>query len=200
MGRISNFVESVQRNTRYLDEFVFLKCATDMLRNEVFPNAKEISESFGAYQAVRKFGRPLGFDLGDADTVLVAVGDGSSPRTGATFAYRSLWQCVSIDPNLGRYAKEHDIMRLKILDKKVENVKLEPAKKAVIVCTHSHAPIKASIECIDAEEKLVVTMPCCVDQSIRHGIGWSKVADYRDPCILSPHDRIEVWYQGRVEV
>ncbi|HUS51341.1 MAG TPA: hypothetical protein VMZ91_14325, partial [Candidatus Paceibacterota bacterium] len=38
---------------RYLNEFTRLKCGSDLLRSKVFPNAKEITESMGAYNALR---------------------------------------------------------------------------------------------------------------------------------------------------
>src|SRR5579872_7431860 len=47
---------------RYLNEFTKLKCAPDLLAWGLFPNAKEITESLGAYNAIRKHIR---WDLGD---------------------------------------------------------------------------------------------------------------------------------------
>ncbi len=84
---------------RYLDEFTNLKCAPDLLSQHLFPNAKEITESMGAFNAYRKCliskcppDNPF--------TMVVAVGDGVSPRTGAVFAIRTQFTCISVDPQL----------------------------------------------------------------------------------------------------
>ncbi|RQM20317.1 hypothetical protein B5M09_006706 [Aphanomyces astaci] len=86
---------------RYLDEFVGdLTCSAQMLAWGLFPDAKEVSETMGVFNAVRKLG------LHEKDTAppgvhdgIVIVGDGVTPRTAAMFAYRTKgWTCYSVDP------------------------------------------------------------------------------------------------------
>jgi len=82
---------------RYINEFVKLKCAPDLLAWGVFPNAKEITESMAMYHAVKNY---VPFDLHDEEINLVVVGDGKSPRTAALFAVMTKWTCYSVDPKM----------------------------------------------------------------------------------------------------
>ena len=70
---------------KYLNSLVNLRCGPDMLLLRLFPNAKEVTESFGAYEAVAKHLRD--FPRKDPNIRLVVVGDGHTPRTAATFAF-----------------------------------------------------------------------------------------------------------------
>jgi hypothetical protein len=97
--RLSYFKEIIQRyrNVRgYMDEFIRLSCAPELLQLRVFPDAKEISESMGALDAVR---RNCSFIFNEDDLV-ICVGDGSTPRTATLFALMTNMQIVSIDPAL----------------------------------------------------------------------------------------------------
>lgn len=49
-----------------------------------FPNAKEVTESFGAFHAVNEHLSHLSRD--DINVAVICVGDGHSPRTGMLFA------------------------------------------------------------------------------------------------------------------
>ena len=174
---------------RYIGEFVTLKCAPDMLALKLFPNAKEISESFGAYEAVRRHLQEL--DLKDPDVTVIAVGDGATPRTAATFALRSAWICHSIDPNLkGGALRWGQIQRLTLWPERVENVRPIKAKKvAVVVAVHSHADLRKAILVADAPRIVVIAMPCCVPQ--RLSIFPDKF--YEDKGIISPKRQILIW-------
>ena len=173
---------------RYLGEFITLKCAPDMLALHLFPNAKEISESFGCYNAVRRYLQEL--PLGDPNITLIAVGDGVTPRTAATFALRTKWQCHSIDPLLkGGTKKWEVIQRLTLHVNKVENVPPIKCETAVIVAVHSHANLQKAILVANAPTVYVVAIPCCVQQKL------SVPPDrwYSDKGIISPKRDIYIW-------
>lgn len=83
-------------NNKYLDKFIkFNKKGTDILRTGVFPNAKEITESYAALNAFYKH-----FNLRhkEDDVLFLVVGDGAHPRTGVTFAFNTPHRVISIDP------------------------------------------------------------------------------------------------------
>lgn len=63
---------------RYADDFWALSCAPDLLTNGLFPNFKEMTESFAAYHAVR---RHIPFDPQDGDVTVAVIGDGNTPST-----------------------------------------------------------------------------------------------------------------------
>lgn len=172
---------------RYIEEFVALKCASDMLDLGLFPNAKEITESFACYRAARNF---VPFELSDPDVTVVVVGDGSTPRTAATFAFRSNWKCVSIDPELRAPENwQRSIKRLTCHAKKIEAMGRVKYPKVVIVAPHSHAPLEVALDRFQGKRRHVVAMPCCVRQEL------NRLPDtkYDDWGIHSPQRAVMVW-------
>lgn len=174
---------------RYLMEFVTMSCAPDLLAMRVFPNGKEISESFGAFNAVRY--RLPQFDLKDSTVNVVCVADGTTPRTGATFAFRSAWNVYSVDPLMRcgtqRWAA---IKRLTTVPTKIEEFSLE-AESVIVVAVHSHANLKASVAGIKAKRLAVVAIPCCVNLTL----DTKPDITYQDKGIISPCRTVKIWNQ-----
>lgn len=192
--------------SRYLNDLVRSPCGADLLALGLFPNQKEVTESFAAYHAVRTHLRD--FALSDPTVTLVAVGDGHTPRTAATFALRSAWRCISVDPNLketgrhgvrGRPTSRHwrTVDRLTVHAKRIEDVSIHCDGPAVIVAVHSHAQLPGAVAAVRAPRVAVVAIPCCVRQELR---GQAPDIDYRDGGILSPENRVLVWRDARAEV
>jgi hypothetical protein len=177
------------RHTRdslcYFGELFSLTCAPDLLALGLFPNAKELTESFAAYRAVRDY--LTTFSPQDREVTLVAVGDGGTPRTAATFAFRTAWKCVSVDPVLDA-RKRWDIVRLEVHAKRIEEVSIE-AKRAVVVAVHSHARLPAALASIKAEQIAVVAIPCCIPQVLDR----DHDHYYVDNGILSPQRGVYIW-------
>jgi hypothetical protein len=177
-----------------------MKCAPDMLALRLFPNAKEVSESFGAYDAARRhlFGKH-GWDPNDPGIAVAAVGDGVSPRTAATFAFRTRWTCHAIDPKMRaarwhRKARRNQMHRVELWPSRVEDLRATwPTQKVdrlVIVAVHSHARLDLAVEVLPAREVAVIAIPCCVVQELP---GREPDVEYQDPGILSPKNTIRVW-------
>lgn len=155
-------------NLRYMNEFVALRCASDMLELGLFPNAKEITESFACYRAVKLH---VPFALSDPEVVVVVVGDGGTPRTAATFAFRTAWSCHSVDPALREVGAPWagKIDRLYESAVKVEDFEFDSmCDKLVVVLPHSHAPLDVVLDRvkIDGGERHVVALPCCTEHRI----------------------------------
>lgn len=173
-------------NSLYIDRFFSLKCAADLLICKVFPDAKEVTESFAAYEAVIKY---LPIDLSDKSVNLVCVGDGSSPRTAATFAFRSAWKCFSIDQNLKNKNSFNSIKRLQLSSSKIEDVKFIFNTTTIICLVHDHSPINKCLENIIAPVRHLVSIPCCVAVK-----GLRKPDfEYDDLNIWSPKNKVMVW-------
>lgn len=178
-----------QGQQRYMNEFIKMdKSARDLLSLDLFPNAKEITESSAAVNAVvtnLKF-----YDRKDPEVTLVSVGDGRTPRTASLFAFRTKWNCVSIDPNL-KVEKilfwESNIQRLKCIPKQVEEVDLN-FEKVVIVAVHSHANLQSTLSHIRGKVRSLVAIPCCI--SYNHA---TKPKEYQDSGIWSPKNTVKVW-------
>lgn len=179
---------------RYLDEFFSLTCAPDILIANIFPNSKEITESFGAYNAVRKHRESFAFN--DQQIDVICVGDGCQPRTAALFAFRSKWNCYSIDPRLNLTETNarvwNGIKRLHLIKDKIENFHHIASEKAIIVAVHSHAPLDVAVKNIVAKEKLVIAIPCCFEQNLDA----DPIEEYHDFGILSEKRLVKIWHIG----
>lgn len=177
---------------RYFDELVGLTCGPDLLSLGLFPNAKEITESFAAYRAAMKLGLPLS----DPRLEVVVVGDGSTPRTAATFAFRSKWICTSVDPALGKWPKDWEgkVQRLKVAASKIEDWQpARPLGPTLVVAVHSHANLQVALDRVSllAESITgVIAIPCCVPQTLD---GQDPDWEYADWGIWSPQRTVRIW-------
>lgn len=170
---------------RYLNRLITSSAGAQLLAARVFPNAKEVTESFGVRQAIT---RVADLDPGDAGVVLLSVGDGTTPRTAATFALTTAWQCHAVDPRLRPKAMWERIPRLTCHRRRVEDLRLE-ADVAVIVMVHAHVKAAAALAAIDAHRVVLLAMPCCVPV----GLEDEPVLRFRDPDIGSPANEVAIW-------
>lgn len=183
--------------SRYINEFLKLKCAPDLLLMKLFPNSKEITESFATYRAfLYHFVESL--PLHDSDTVLISVGDGRTPRTAATFAFRSHFECHSVDPHLKDIAKWKSIDRLYLHPICMEDFKVDlKGKNVVVVAVHSHANLQSTVNTIKSNNGrpvVVIALPCCVPQELeRNQTKCSPDYVYSDWGIWSPEREFRIW-------
>lgn len=184
---------------RYLDQFIGLKCASDLISTKFFPNAKEITESMGAFNAVQRNLWNV-FHPSDETVECYIIGDGSKPRTGALFAYRTKWKIVSIDPNMlrnklelgGIAATPKRINRLYAYRNYIEDLTFyEAHNNVLIVCVHSHAKLSDCFHAFPWSKKYIVNMPCCVPPDIDR----QPDVCYTDWAVHSEKRNIEI-YKG----
>jgi hypothetical protein len=194
-------VKDSLRDLRHITTFMRLRCASDLLALGLFPDAKEITESVAAYQAVM---RNCSFLEDDKDVTCVCIADGATPRTAALFAFMTKWQVISIDPALREKGSDRwkSIQRLTLIKDFVENIPHRFADKLVIVGVHAHnyekRPAKgeekniltSTIIKITAKEYFVVTLPCCHDLQIP---GRNPDLEYFDPGIWSDKNLVRIW-------
>lgn len=178
---------------KHINDFMRLQCAPDIMALKLFPNAKEITESMGVFAAVERVlvGEEV-LSLTETNVALVSVGDGATPRTAGLFAFRTHWQCYSIDPNLNQARDwEHCIQRLRIERRRVEDetLDLRAFDHVVIAMVHSHAPMKETLKHVLGRVRHVVALPCCVPMEIpsRPYFGLD------DHNIWSPKHTIKLW-------
>ncbi|CAF3853397.1 unnamed protein product [Adineta steineri] len=194
----------------YLDQFLQLICAPDLITMGLFPNAKEITESFAVWTALRRYILPkLSLSSSSSTTTcttdnrqnaIIVVGDGMTPRTAALCAYltKGQWQCYSIDPLLqyDTYADITFINRrsLTTIDqckewKNIKGLRMTRAKiqtvsiqcrKAIIVMMHAHVTIEDAINAVDASEGIYGVVTCPC----------CKWAPYQEECFQqAPHEQ-----------
>ena len=169
----------MRSRARYIDEFLRLKCAPELIK--YFPNGKEITESFGAYNAIREY-KLAAFN--DDSMTIVCVGDGTSPRTGAVCAYRSKWNVISIDPNFRK--DTYFVDRLTSYKAKMEQLSFY-FDKVIILAVHSHAPLIEVLKRIQSPQRSLVAIPCCVPYEFPGDI------QYEDKSIWSPKNQVKIW-------
>lgn len=177
--------QAAKRHSRYLDIFVSSKCSPDLLAEKLFPNAKEITESFAMFDATGKL--PEGFEWNRPEVTVVVVGDGKKPRTAGMFAHRTAWNAVSVDPNLDNRA--YPFKRFKKYRNFIQDIKLEFDGPVVIVMPHSHAKIKDCLTSIKAPVRSIITMDCCV----KNNLDREPDLRYNDEDVWSPMNEIKIW-------
>ena len=188
---VGAYKSEAAHSTKHLKAFLSLRCAADLLAWDVFPRktvAKELSETMAAVDAV--FHRlSVARDL--PAVTLIAVGDGCTPRTAATFACLTAWQCVSVDPRLrGEWPQ---IKRLTLVPTQVENMSVVARGPLIIVAVHSHANLPAAMRTLTTtcpHGRHVVAIPCCKEQAIPDR---PPDREYVDWGILSPERVVKVW-------
>lgn len=147
----------------------------------LFPSAKskEISETMGAVNCLYY---RLKVNRSCKETICYVLGDGTAPRTGATFAISSSFTVFSIDPALkskfhktseGVAFKDHRIRiekneyleRIKSCKCKSEEFMdiVQNARLSIIVAVHSHADLKEFWDRVPSP-KIAIAIPCCVPQ------------------------------------
>ncbi|GAB5367160.1 hypothetical protein AAMO2058_001205700 [Amorphochlora amoebiformis] len=134
----------------YIDEFLMTRCAGDLLDLKLYPNAKEVTESFSMFSAIRKHLKE-DFDPKDPSIVCIVVGDGCTPRTAAMISYRTRWTVHSVDPMMkleGSWSKK--VRNLTVYRSPVEEVAI-PVKaggKVLVLCMHTHVTLESCLYAI----------------------------------------------------
>ncbi|MDD4996375.1 MAG: hypothetical protein PHW15_02815 [Patescibacteria group bacterium] len=161
-----------------------------------YPNAyKEISESWALLEAAKKHVGNIN------DSIVIVIGDGASPRTGAIFAYFTKANVFSIDPNFNilhwieHYDKQMKMgytpQRLKLFKLKASEVKINCFnKQCIVIWPHSHAPMN-DFNVLNALTRIDIALPCCIPipnnwMTIPHIV-------FDDINIISPKRTIHIW-------
>lgn len=175
--------------SRYCNDIFRLNCFQDILERRLFPNVKEITESQAGYHAVQEHLMTSLDQMRIGNYIrLIAVGDGVTPRTGALFAFRTKWECISIDPAL-RVA-DYRVDRLKVIPERIEDVTVDAGNCwAIIVGIHAHVAIPDILHSINAHRRSLVMMPCCTPMHA------PRPADivYEDRHVHSPKNVVHIW-------
>jgi len=186
MNKLPNtmFKKNARRfHSLYINKFMSMKCAPDLLIRRLFPNAKEITESFGAFEATKY----LPYSWHDTNVTLIAVGDGVTPRTASTFAFRTRWECYSVDPKLRD--KDWQVDRLTCLPTKIEQQTITSCTPVILCCVHSHVKLPVCLKSIVAPKISTIAIPCCVDLTLDAVPDFS----YNDENIWSAKNLVKVW-------
>ena len=175
--------------------------------------AKEVTETMGCFNAVRKHLLGEGkFDSKDAGTTALVIGDGSTPRVGALLALRTSWNCISVDPAFKTKIESvsqdgevtyawKNIARLSVIAKPIQEVKIKPSK-LVVVMMHCHVDLEEALLCVESECELVgiVACPCCnFIERQKVFMGNPPLVDYRDQHMATPQNNMRVWLERNLD-
>ncbi len=125
---------------------------------------------------------------------MVSIGDGTTPRTAALFAFRSAWRCYSVDPMLRQ--TEWDTRRLTCLAQRIEDC--EPRHfdyPVLVVAVHSHAPLHEAVaRFVTTGPRAVIAIPCCESQRLEASRPHRRpTRQYVDHAIWSPKNEVSIW-------
>lgn len=208
-------------NNKYLDQFFKpgrSGISTDLLATGVFPNTKEVTESFAAVSAFHKHFK---FSNSRDEILFIVPGDGASPRTGTALAFKTKHQAVSVDPELNRDKYENRgsigkssvvvgprsqnpfvVNRLGICKLRLwefthyVNYNPLPAHfKMILVGVHDHVPTKELVDFYNVfSEQLIgaIHIPCCFPNNWDNAFNEPQF-EYEDWGIHSPHRTVKVW-------
>eukprot|EP00929_Paragymnodinium_shiwhaense_P032629 TRINITY_DN18053_c1_g1_i4.p1 TRINITY_DN18053_c1_g1~~TRINITY_DN18053_c1_g1_i4.p1 ORF type:complete len:278 (+),score=56.22 TRINITY_DN18053_c1_g1_i4:67-900(+) len=100
VGRGISQVQGMKNNLGlpdHLDKVFAKSCFSRLAELRLFPGAKDVSEAYGALQAVWQHFPAAAVD---ADVLCLSIGDGATPRAAGLAAFLTRWRCVAVDPGL----------------------------------------------------------------------------------------------------
>jgi hypothetical protein len=181
---------------RYVDFFLSLESVGTLTSMGGYPNAKEISETMGVFEAARLRSK---LSYAREDVLAICVGDGVTPRTAAYVAYLAHWKAISVDPLLrisdpkvAAFAAK--TRRLEMHAHPIEEVSIDAAgfRDVVFLFVHSHASLRAAVGCLrNAEGARIhaVSMPCCFGDDL----GLAPTETYDDLNVLSVKRTLQIY-------
>lgn len=179
---------------RYINRFMRSNSAVDILQLGVFPDAKEISESFAAVNALeRKLGLSKAL-MTKLNPYILVVGDGCTPRTGVLLAFYTPYDIISIDPEM-RKTEWPEVQRLEVFQTRLRDFEYDFDRPIIMIGVHSHVPSKELLEFYDkVGDKLmaIIENPCCYPSYFPAAFG-PPVHEYTDWGIHSPKRDIRIW-------
>lgn len=92
---------------------------------------------------------PISFD--DTNVKLLAVGDGCTPRTACLFAFRTRWQCVSVDPLMRKGTWDAMVSNVRTHRARIQDVSVpldHDDQRMVVIMWHAHVSIRDALSCI----------------------------------------------------
>lgn len=178
-------------NPHYIDEFLRLKCVSDLIERRFFRGSKEISESMAAMAAIRRVIDPR--LLNDPSIKFVDLGCGSYPSTAGLAAFVTRWDCVALDPRLPR--KYWNIARFATGRGELKEYIFDSDGLVVIVSVDPRLRVHDILSQVESPELVLVTLT----QPGSDYLNSSPPAlySYEDDGIMSVFSWVSVWrWQG----
>jgi len=155
---------------KYINQYFGLKCSAEMQELRLFPNLKEIQESFSIINNVQNYcmKTDTNIDFKNPNINVYVIGDGVTPRTAAVFNFLTKWKTFSIDPLMRIENDYSTIQNLNVFKGKAEDVFVdnpdivEQKDYIFIILPHSHIENTNSIYRYFKNQKTwIINLPCC---------------------------------------
>lgn len=156
---------------KYINRYLSLHSSEEMQGLKLFPNLKEIQETFSLYENIFNIITPLDNNINKDNEKIIAfvIGDGVSPRTAGFFSFLTKWSTVSIDPNMRVEQYLNKIRRCTVVKSTGEDFIKEDINKYLdyfdyyfIILPHSHMRNVHIFYNVLKDKKVWITnMPCC---------------------------------------
>lgn len=183
---------------KYINQYFRLNCSADMQAIRLFPNVKEIQESFGTFNIVTEHIMTMdpNITLDNPNINVYVIGDGVSPRTAATFNFLSKWKTFSIDPLMRTEKDWSSVNNLTVLkgtgEECIEAI-VEQKDYIFLVFPHSHIPELNSIYKHFKNQKVwIINLPCCKPNQ-GNGLPIKKFIGIVDTNINSPKNIFNIY-------
>ncbi len=189
---------------KYLNRYIRLKASADMQALELFPNLKEIQESFSIFNVIESYilKRDTNIDRNKENHVLCfVVGDGTTPRTAAVINFMTKWDTISCDPIMRNPAKYAGIKRCEVHTSKGEDivemvtqrVEIVEHEYVILIFPHSHIPNTNEIYKHFTDKKVwIINMPCCHKKQDDY-LPLKEWVSFKDDAVASPENTIKVY-------
>ena len=189
---------------KYLNRYIRLKASADMQALELFPNLKEIQESFSIFNVIESYilKRDTNIDRNKENHVLCfVVGDGTTPRTAAVINFMTKWDTISCDPIMRNPAKYAGIKRCYVRTSKGEDIAHIVRERVDIIeydyifliFPHSHIPNTNEIYKHFTDKKVwIINMPCCHKKQDDY-LPLKEWVSFKDDAVASPENTIKVY-------
>lgn len=180
---------------KYINRFISQNSSADMMGMELFPNVKEILESYSfLYLVEEKLSKwDNNIQKSNPNIHCIVVGDGTKPRTAATMCFNTKWKVWSIDPELRIELQwEEHIRNLSCVDEKIQDVWVNQGEPEVVLIflPHSHAPVQECWNNIykDHPNKWLVKLECCTKDELP----WEHFV-FKDKYLMSSANKFKIW-------
>jgi hypothetical protein len=140
-----NTKKGLHMSMMYLNQFLGWDCSRALLNMELFPDAKEITESVGCLWAIKQHMDSISWQ--EKEVTCIVVGDGIRPRTAALACFLTKWRrVISVDPLISedtvREFAAYDIAGLEMRGAKIQEtiVDIDPEldRAVLIILPHAH--------------------------------------------------------------
>ena len=189
-GDQSYDLRHVLEKIEYIDAFFKLPKLELFRKEHLFPNIKEVTESYGIFHACLEVCKRTNIARNDPNVLIVVIGDGHRARTGVLCSSMSAWRALSIDPVIHTCPS---FPKVKTIASKIEDIPEDINHDGpVILCfPHCHASITTTLGKIKSSNnnRHVISMPCCFKDDTVIKPSFS----YIDEKILSDKNTINIY-------